>query len=158
MMNTFNFIDYQLLVDSLSSEFFDDNGNYTPCIGRLNAMRLFYNYCLDYDFSDLPHNITEATDSALLAENPAFIDAFNRAISHSEPFVLSFANAYHDAMDIVETKKNSITQISDTIKSLYINFMNEFASVFKEENLIKLEDIVKGLIDDSVTAANASQK
>ena len=44
--NQFDVLEYTTLVNQLVDGFFDENGEYTPHIGDMNAMLLFYNVCV----------------------------------------------------------------------------------------------------------------
>ena len=52
-----NVIDYVSMVNAIVSEYFDEDGTYTPHIGKMNAMRLFYNNCVTDSKYDIEHNV-----------------------------------------------------------------------------------------------------
>ncbi|MCD7891640.1 MAG: hypothetical protein LUG26_07845 [Ruminococcus sp.] len=75
--------DYLAMVENIASEFIDEkSGVYQPHIGQLNAMRLFYNFCVtESKFDDkYEHNIVDAEDMEEIVADEEFIEAFNNAI------------------------------------------------------------------------------
>ena len=56
----FEIVDFATMVDSIVAEYFDAEGNYTPHIGMLNAMRVFYNECVTeskFDIQQIINNL-----------------------------------------------------------------------------------------------------
>lgn len=138
---TLSIIDYVTIVDAIVTEFFNEDGEYTPHIGKLNAMRLFYNECITDNRFELPHDITDALQMEVLVENDEFITAFDKAIKFEQNSVFSFANAYKDALSIVEVKKTSINQVASTVKSIFVKIVDSIVPMFTEENIQRLEQI-----------------
>ena len=96
-------IDYAIVVESMASEFYNlENGEYQPHLGMLNVMRVYYNNFYKDEKDDA---IVDALDMNELVSDEAFIEAFNNTINSCDGFRLDFANAYRDAMEIVETRK-----------------------------------------------------
>ena len=138
-------VDFVTMVDAIVAEFFDDDGNYTPHIGRLNAMRLFYNECVLDDTFGLPHNITDALEMDALIKNEEFICLFTQALVTDNAFTFDFANAYDTAREIVDAKKDSVGRVVDAIKNLIGRFSDMLAPMFSEDNIKKLEQISKDI-------------
>lgn len=135
-----NVINYISMVEHLASEFFDENGEYTPSFGKLNAMRLFYNNCVKKSEIELEHNVTDALSLEGLATNKAFISAFNKAIVGDGRLRLDFANAYKDAIEIVEVKKDSLMSAVNIIKNSLSELIEETKPLLSEENVSRLID------------------
>lgn len=146
-----NIIEYITIVNAIVSEFFDEEGNYVPYMGKLNAMRLFYNNCVTESKFDIEHNITDALQMATLVEDEDFIIAYNNAIKKDGNECLNFANAYSDAMDIVNTRKGSFDNFIEKLQNALIKIVDKISPTFSEENLLKLSQIA-----DEVSKGNFS--
>ena len=138
-------LEFIILVNSISAEYFNEHDEYTPHIGMLNAMRLFWNEYVEESDSELQHDIVEAEDLKPLVENEDFINAYNKAISYAGENKLDFANAYYNAMLIVENKKGSIDRLLDSVKSMIVDLFNKVAPMFTDENLDRIEKIGKDI-------------
>lgn len=147
-----NVIDYVSLVNGIISEFFDsETGEYTPHIGRLNAMRLFYNDCVIESKFDLPHDFKDALKMDVLVEDEEFINEFNKAVKGDGTIRLDFANAYADALEAVNAKKNSFGNAVNIIRKALEKVSESISSVVTDESLEKLTKI-----SDSVNLGNLS--
>lgn len=139
-------IDYVTLVNGIANDFFDsETGEYTPHIGRLNAMRLFYNECVTESKFDLPHDFEDALQMDVLVEDEEFIKEFNAAVVGDGVVRLDFANAYADAMEAVNAKKNSFGNAVNIIKRIIEKFSESISSVVTDESLEKLAKIAEGV-------------
>lgn len=139
-----NFWDYAAAVNAIADGFFDAEYNYIPHVGKINAMRIFYNFCVEDDIGGVPHNIEEIDDILKIVENDEFIADFNRAlVCHGNDF--DFGNAFKDALRIVETKKQSlgraITIISESIEKI----ITAFKDAVPEGAMDKLAEISKAV-------------
>lgn len=145
-------IDYVTLVNGIANDFFDsETGEYTPHIGRLNAMRLFYNECVTESKFDLPHDFEDALQMDVLVEDDEFIKEFNAAVVGDGVIRLDFANAYADAMEVVNAKKNSFGNAVTIIRKAIEKVSESISSVVTDESLEKLTKIA-----DSVNTNNLS--
>lgn len=143
-------IDYVTLVNGIVNDFFDaETGEYTPHIGRLNAMRLFYNECVTDSKFDLPHDFEDALQMDVLVEDDEFIKEFNTAVVGDGVIRLDFANAYADAMEAVNAKKNSFGNAVTIIRKAVEKVSESISSVVTDESLEKLTKIA-----DSVNTNN----
>lgn len=147
-----NVIDYVSLVNGIISEFFDfETGEYTPHIGRLNAMRLFYNDCVIESKFDLPHDFKDALKMDVLVEDEEFINEFNKAVKGDGTIRLDFANAYADALEAVNAKKNSFGNAVNIIRKALEKVSESISTVVTDESLEKLTKI-----SESVNLGNLS--
>ena len=151
-------VEYCAIVKSIADGYFDDEFEFVPHFGKLNAMRLFYNICVEDDILGKPHDISDALEMEDLVKNEEFIGAFEKALETENRFILNFANAYYDAIKIVNTKKGSLNRAVDVIKSVLNNVVESMGSVFTEENMAKMqkmsEDIASGkLSNESIAEA-----
>ena len=151
-------VKYSAIVKSIADGYFDDEFEFVPHFGKLNAMRLFYNICVEDDILGKPHDISDALEMEDLVNDVEFIRAFMHATEKDDGLSLNFANAYYDAIKIVNTKKGSLNRAVDVIKSVLNNIVNSMGSVFTEENMAKMqkmsEDIASGkLSNESIAEA-----
>lgn len=150
--NELNVVDYVSMVNGIVSEFFDDEGEYVPHIGRINAMRLFYNKCvLDSKF-DLPHNFNDALQIDILVEDEEFIKAFNDAVKGDGMVRLDFANAYADAIEIVKTRKGTLGNAVNYIKKVLTNTISSITSELGEDGLEKLKELSDNFAGSNIDA------
>lgn len=155
--DTLDITDYVVIVEAIVKEYFDESGAYTPHIGILNAMRIFYNEVVTDTDIDVPHNVIDTTEMEAFVNDKDFIIAFNAAIRGSGELKLDFANAYKDALDIVETRKNSFGAIIDNIQDILIKFADKVTPALTGENVDKIakiaEDIASGKLSSEAIAA-----
>lgn len=124
-----DFETYVFLVKAIAKGFWNDKLEYTPDVGKLHAMRLFYYFCVREDINNIPHpevfSDFSIDDSISLASNDHFIDLFDDAIKcRGNRF--DFANAYKDGISTAEFKATQARE------SAIIEAMSSaFESVFK---------------------------
>lgn len=148
-----NMIDYIVLVNEMVLEHFNDEGEYQPHIGMLNVMRLFYNSCVVESKFDNPHDITDAMDMEIIVEDDDFLNAFNDALVGNVPGVrFDFANAYKDAMDIVETRKQSVGHIAGSIKKAISSILDTINPLLTDEHINKVTEIAKDVAGGKLSA------
>ena len=147
----FSVIDYVSLVNGIADEFFDVNGEYQPHLGRLNVMRLFYNECVTESKFDLPHDFNDALMLEPLIQDEEFIAEFNKALKGDGSVRLDFANAYAEAMEIVNVRKGSFGNAVDVIKGAISNIVDMINPVLGTDNIEKFKQIA-----DSFTNGNLS--
>ena len=139
--------DYISLVNAIAIEYFDEEGNYHPYIGELNAMRLFWNLCVKeshLDSDELGHDLHTVLDIEDIVIDSEFVDAYNEAICNCGKVEMTFGYAYNTAMDMISHRKASFTGVIDAMKGL-LDGLREFASEENIENLAKIaNEISKG--------------
>lgn len=140
--------DYLRIVNELSSDFYNEDGEYQPHIGLINAMCVFYNNCVKSSKfeNEFDHDIVDPTEISEVFEDEEFIQMFNASITITM-VRFDFANAFRDAMDIVNTRKSSVNQIFSKIKSLLVDASYMMTSMATKENLDKL-DVIASKIKD----------
>lgn len=146
--------DYLAMVNEIALEFFNDDGTYQPHIGKINAMRLFYNQCViksKYD-EKYGHDIVDAMDMVEIAADDNFIREYNEAISAGTYENLDFGNAYVDAMKIVDVRKSSIGNAIEVVGSMLNRLVSSFSSVLTEENIEKVSQIAKEISNGNISA------
>lgn len=136
-------VDFVSTVNAIALEYFDANGTYTPEIGLLNTMRVFYNQCIKQSkFDDIGYNVVDALEMELIVSDEDFICAFNSALS-SDRYTLDFANAYLEAMKIVENRKSSIGNVIETLKNALLNIIENINSSMEPDNIEKLMELAE---------------
>lgn len=140
-------IGYVSMVDEIVLEYFNADGEYQPHIGMLNAMRLFYNECVKESKFDeqLAHDNIDAMEMEALVADQEFIEAYNRALIGDGMVRLDFANAYKEAMEIVNVKKTSIGTAMQTIKKAIGGIVEMIAPALTEENIAAIGTIAKDI-------------
>lgn len=150
--NNFNVVEYVSLVSGIASEFFGTDGEYVPHIGRLNAMRLFYNECVVESKFDLPHDFDDALQMDVLVEDEEFINEFNKAIKGDGIIRLDFANAYSEAMEIVRTNKDSFNNMVNAIKGVINKALEKIGSMVSDETVTKFKEIADRFSNGNISA------
>lgn len=144
---------YIQTVNNLASEYFYSNGEFAPHVGMINAMKMFYDTCVTSD--SLATRITDGMDEIsivnVLAADEDFIYEFNRAL-FADHHCLDFANAYRDAMDIVETRKSSFCSVTDIVKNMLDEIVKKITPALSEENFKALTVIANNIAAGKPTA------
>ena len=141
----FDITEYVSLVDELVDEFFNEDGEYQPHIGKLNALRLFYNKCVKSSKFDLPHDFTDALMLKPLIQDKVFMAAFNSAIKKGRSTRLDFANAYAEATEIVNAKRDSFGNLATVVKTGLNNLLKSLSPAISEENISNISKIADGM-------------
>lgn len=139
-------IEYIAIVQNLADGFWgNDNVTYEPHYGFLNALQIFYNQCvIDTPYKEeLPDGITGLKDIDLVANDKDFIIAFNNAISGGIVQRIDFANAYNDAMKIVETRKTSVDRIIGEVDKKAKEILNKIVEIMESDEIKELEKKLK---------------
>lgn len=146
----FAMLDYLAIVDAIADEFFDSDGTYQPQIGKINAMRLFYNHCVLHSKFDnkYGHDIEDASDLAEIIADKEFVKAYNRSIRVGSNATLDFRNAYNDAMEIVKQRKSSFGNLSHVLSSALNQLSGHFSNILTDENIEKVSQIAQNMSDD----------
>lgn len=146
--------DYLAMVNEIALEFFSEDGIYQPHIGKVNAMRLFYNHCVTYSKFDekYSHNIIDAMDMIDIVADADFINSYNEAISAGEYMSLDFGNAYKDALEIVTVKRSSFGNAVEIIGSVLNRIAGNISSILTDENIEKVSQIAKEISNGNFSA------
>lgn len=135
-------VDFVFTVNDIALEYFDADGVYTPHIGLLNAMRVFYNKCVKESKFDteIPHNVADALEMEAIVADKQFIQCFNEALKTDE-YSLTFATAYNEAMKIVEQKKTSVFGAVELIKKVIMQVVDNMNGALTPENIEKITSL-----------------
>lgn len=175
---TLKLTEYIALVEMISEGYFDAAGEFQPQWGELNAIRLFYNFCIDS--KDNPVNSLIGDEMQSILTNNKVIDKYYNEVSAiklddsgnatdtitlpkiNTPY-LSFGNAYLKAMEVVETRKSSIGTAINIITSAIKDMSDGVKNYMTQENLSYLATIAKeikagSIAPDAVAKAIADSK
>lgn len=137
------------VVNDIAAEYFDADGTYTPHIGMLNAMRVFYNECVkESPYSDaVPFPVQDAIEMKEIVKDEEFIETFGHASGMRLLDALDFSTAYHAALDIVEYKKTSLASMIDLVKNAAIQIADKMNENLTDDRLDKMQSLVQMLGD-----------
>lgn len=147
-------IEFKLLTEALADGYFDKEGNYTPHVGLLNSMRLFYNMCVresKFD-EDIPHDFTDILLVDSLANDKEFMQEFDKATSFSanSSNKLEFSKAYGFALDIVGSRDNPFERAISKVVSFIEAFFNGFSEFMTDENMEKLGEFASQVKEGNI--------
>lgn len=139
-------VTYAAVVNELAANYFDSNGQYAPHIGFMNAMCTFYNVCVvDGDLTEKISTDMDILDAVnILATNDEFMKDFNEATWPASR-CLDFANAYSDAMKIVDTKKSSLHYVVDLLTNALDGIVDKISPALTKENLEMTSKIAESM-------------
>lgn len=155
--NQFDVLEYTTLVNQLVDGFFDENGEYTPHIGDMNAMLLFYNVCVvDKDVvteSGLPIDDFDNLDevNALFSDDD-FIGCYNEAIAYTGTILYDFGNALKTALEIVNYRVNSVSRALLAIYNQFSETLNKINTLMSPENIQLLSEFAKNVSNSNFNA------
>lgn len=148
-----NAVVYTLMVENIADNYFD-KGVYRPHIGRLNAMRQFWNECVkesDFD-TEHDHECINVYEIADVIGSPEFAKEFNKAISCNgadyDTNLFTFAHVFADAMEIVEWKMQSVGVAVEAITSGLQTIIDIVTPAFDKINLDKLAELADHIKDE----------
>lgn len=129
----------------IADGYFDEDGLYSPAIGKIMAMCIFFNVCVDKSKFDakFAEGITDLADLEEIISKD-FIQSYNSAIEWDGE-ALDFANAYNAAMDIVDTKKSSVGYAVDVITIALNKMAQQLSENMSPEMVDNLKQIAAAL-------------
>ena len=143
-------VNYMLAVEDIAAAYFDDKGNYTPAIGKINSMKVFYDYCV---VDDNKTEINEISDIEPIINDELFIEMFNNAVDTDSLTDLDFANALEDAMKIVEYKNSTLGGVVNLVLSKLESLADSVSPMLTEENIAAVSKIAGDIGKGNVTAS-----
>lgn len=135
------------VVNGIAVEYFDADGTYTPHIGMLNAMRVFYNECVkESPYSDtVPFPIQDAIEMKEIVKDEEFIEAFNKT---EWPEKLDFSTAYQKALEIVDYRKTSLASLVELVQNAVMQLAEKLNTSLSDERLAEIGSLVEKLGGD----------
>ena len=144
---------YSAAVQAIANKFFDDANNYTPHFGRTNAIAVFFNYFVDnVSLNNYFADVDVDLDVDFLLANEDCLHIYNEALNGDGTFRLNFYNAYVDAIDMVNQKKNSIGNVIDSIQGAISMIADKISPVFTGDNIARLTEIAKEVSNGNLSA------
>ena len=154
---------YIEVVENLIDGYFGINGEYIPHMGKINAIRIFYNYCVEETTLDLPEKIVDELECIdKLVSNEEFMTAYNGELNQVYGRNLDFGNAIFDAEESVRIKARSnndaFTNLINSISRLTENMGNTLTPETAKA-LIKISnDITEGKLNPNNIVESMYQK
>lgn len=139
-------VDYCEVVENIAREYFNDELEYKPYLGELNAMAVFYNKCVKGTIKEDIPEIKDALEMEPLINDMRFMVAYNNAIKTDENvFAFDFANAYKNALKMVEVKKTSLSTIFGKAEKKVEEILNKISPLLSKENLDNVSKIASDI-------------
>lgn len=151
---TFDYFTYVAAVEDIALYFFNTEGKYQPHIGKISAMRVFYNMCVgDNPYrEELGDEIMNLVSMDKLVKDEEFIVEFNKALNPHAVVAFDFAHAYQDAMEIVKSRQTMLGSAIELVGDMLIAFVEKMNEAVSPENLKETGLIAQALEDKGVTA------
>lgn len=143
-------VGYVELVNSIVDGYFDLlSGEYQPHLGIANCMQIFYN---QFYKNKNEEDIVTVDLFEPIVQTESFMTSFNEALIPTENFAYDFAHAYIDAMDIVDTKKDSVERMISGLRSGIMDILDTITPVMSQDNVDKLLELSNRVSRGEVTA------
>ncbi len=151
---------YVQTVADIAASYFDAEGNYVPQYGHIYSLCAFYNVCVQPEEIDhLDHPIVEAVDIEQITNNDEIVQAYYDEIYGSasdERDIFDFVNAYEQALDIVDTKKQSLNAIATAIRA-GLKAVADSLENFSEKDLTQFAEVAKKLLGENKSALDIAK-
>lgn len=148
-----NVFQYLNMVNDIADGFYSEQHEYQPHIGMVETMRIFYANCVvESEFDSVcPHDTDDVDLLAQVLSNEDFIDEYNKALIDLDGYKFNFACAYRDAMDIVDSMKNSHLTFIGRLQSALVALIDKVNDKLSDGTIDKLnsfaDDLKAGKID-----------
>lgn len=158
--NKLNLPEYIRLVDEIAEGYFNqETGEYTPHIGEIHTAYLYFKYCAVAEDCDevTPENIDIDGDVDIeklktVLDDSEFITAFTDNVLVWDCEYLSFGNAYHNAMLIVDSKvENGGLLVQRVINGLQ-KIAETFTGTLTDENVEMFAHAVEDIKNGKLSA------
>ena len=166
--NKLTLSEYAAITESIANAYFDrETGEYIPHLGELFTLATYFNNCVTLDpsettamFGDTDNDgseevvamITDINDIVKLTSNEEFMDGYMDAIKAEPRIDIDFANAYRNAHDIIEQRKNGMYQFT-TNTLLGLKTVGEILEkTISSINMDQLSQISKNIADGKLSA------
>lgn len=145
-------VEYCAAVNEMVEYFFDEDGNYEPQFGRINVVKVFFNYFVDGDsikeyFADIDGEI-EIDD---IMNSDDCLELFNNELRKGGDYRLNFCNAYREAMEIVNQKKQGWENAARVIVRSVNEILDRISGELSEDKIEKFKKIVSEIREVNVT-------
>ena len=155
--NKLDLAEYIQVVEEIVDDFFDEFNNFCPHIGKIHAVCVYYNHCVEIEDGDeiTKHPIDNIDDMQQLFDNEEFMDNFQNAIEPYEDefsHTLTFSNAYDDALNIVHYRNNNAHSFALAMTSGFNDILKSFREMFSADDIKAFTDIVSQVKDEKFNA------
>lgn len=146
-----NYLQYAMLVEKIADGYFEENGDYQPHYGILNAMRLFYVTCVaesPYDAEEGSPRVEIVSDLETflpIMDDREFVQQYFHAIDDAYDHEFNFGLAYHDAMSVVRYRMSSVKNAIEYSKNNVLALLEQFTEALSENNLEKITGLTTRL-------------
>ena len=148
VLDNVDIVTYSAAVSDIANHFFDEDGNYIPHFGRINAVAEFFNDFVDISSLKAYFVDVENLDVDFLLANEECLKLYNSALKGDTDYKLNFANAYADAMEIVRTRNSTLFGVVEKLQNGLTKLVDTINPIFSEETINQLskisEDVSKG--------------
>ena len=135
---------FMKITQEIFEGYFDLDGNYSPAMGDLLTLNIFYDTCVsEYELQADPNDL-EAKLNELIS-NEEIIQAYKEALFGNFNFKFDFDHAHINALDMVEKKLNHPTSKIDEFIDKLIDIAGTFESKFSGIDATKITDALKSL-------------
>ena len=132
--------DYLQVVEEIANGFFNEQGEYAPHLGRIVSVAVFCDYCMKESvFGDV-----ENPDMDVIFDNNEIMEAYKKALRICDE-QLCFANAYDDALELVEYRKSYLTQAV----GLFSGIIRQALSPDNLSKLYEISDRFKEVVESN---------
>lgn len=156
--NHFTVTEYYSIVDELVNGFFDEDGEYSPQIGDMVSMLIFYNECIinKDSITEKGQPIDDLEEADVLFSDNNFIGCYNEAIEYTGYIAYDFANALKTALEIVNHRINSVPRVMIAIFSEFYETLNKINTLMTPDNIKLLSEFAKNVSDSNFNAQSVS--
>lgn len=148
-----NLIEYIQVVNEIVQDYFDPvTYEYTPHIGELHAVSVYYNHCVELEKGDsMPAQpITDIKDMQRLLDDEEFMVNYVEATLYSGGLA-TFSDAYDKAMDIVEYKKSDANSFALAISTGMGAVIDSLRGVLENVDVDKFAQIAKEISSGKIS-------
>ncbi len=158
--NKLTLSEYTVITENIANAYFDrETGEYVPHIGELFTLATYFNNCTITEEADgIDGFITDINDIEKLTDNDEFMEAFDDAIKAEPRIGIDFANAYRNAHDIIEQRKNGMYQFT-TNTLLGLKTVGEILEkTISSVNMEQLSQISKNIADGDLNVGDIAKE
>lgn len=151
LIESVDLLTYVQAVNDIVEKYFDEDGNYTPHLGRANSVGVLFNYFVDEESMNakFPES-DEQLDVQLLLQDAECMALYEKATLGKGRYDLDFANAMSDALDIINTRKTSLRYSFEILLNALSDMLDKFSSTLDESNVAKISEIVNKISQGNI--------
>ena len=133
---------FMKITQEIFEGYFDLDGNYSPAMGDLLTLNIFYDTCIsEYELQADPNDLESKLNELISSEE--IMQAYKEALFGN--FQFDFDHAHTNALDMVEEKLNHPTSKIDEFIDKLIDIAGTFETKFSGIDATKITDALKSL-------------